>query len=150
MTGNEILQLAAELYASNKPKSEALCRAIIGRAYYAGYHLALSLLTELGLPRTSDHKLPARWLAESGVPQAARAGRMLDDLYQARRRADYELTHPAAVRESRDLRFVKSQVELAADVKALLAACAVEPRKSQVRAGIQAFQLRTTKPPGSP
>ena len=145
MTGNEILQLAAGLYASNQPKSEALCRAIVGRSYYAAYHLALSLLADLGLPRTSDHRLPPLWLTESGVPQARRAGRILEELYQARRRADYELTHAAAVRESRDLQFVKAHIEMAADVKLLLAACALEPARSQVQAGIQAFLQRMGK-----
>jgi hypothetical protein len=85
------------------------------------------------------------WLTESGIAQARRAGRILEDLYQARRRADYELTHPSAVRESRDLQFVKNQIELASDIKLLLAACAVEPAKSQVRAGIEAYRQRISK-----
>lgn len=148
MTGDEILKLAGELFASPKPKSEALCRAIVGRSYYAAYHLALALFAEMGLPRSNDHKIPARWLIESGDPNAKEAGRSMDILYAARRRADYELEHPSAVRESRDLLFVKAQIELASDIKRLLALCATEPVKSRVRAGIQAFHQRTAKPPG--
>jgi hypothetical protein len=148
MTADEILKLAAELFASNRPKSEALCRAIIGRSYYAAYHLALALLAELGLPRTSDHKIPARWLIESGEPSARSAGRFLEDLYAARRRADYELDRQKAVDESRDLHFVKSQIEMATDIKSLLAACALEPARSQVQAGIQSYRQRIGKQPG--
>jgi hypothetical protein len=149
MTGNEILQVAGELFASSKTKSEALCRIIVGRSYYAAYHLTLAFLADLGLPRTSDHKIPARWLTESGVPEARRAGRILDDLYEVRRRADYELVQPDAVRESRDLQFVKAQIEFAADLKLLIATCGAEPVKSQVRAGIEAYRQRMQKLPGS-
>jgi len=146
MTGDEILKLASELFASKGAKSEALCRAIIGRCYYAAYHLSLALFAEMGLPRSSDHKIPSRWLIESGEPNAKSAGRFMEDLYSARRRADYELEHPVAIRESRDLQFVKSQIELATDIKRLLAVCALEPARSQVQAGIQAFRQRTESP----
>ena len=145
MTADEILRLAVELFASSRPKSEALCRAIVGRTYYAAYHLSLALLADLGLPRSNDHKIPARWLIESGEPGARRAGHLLEDLYSARRRADYELDLPRAVAESHDLQFVKSQIEMATDIKSLLAACAVEPARSQVRAGIQSYRQRTGK-----
>ena len=91
MTGDDILRLASELFASSKPKSEALCRAIVGRSYYAAYHLALALFADLGLPRSSDHKAAQRWLIESGHSNAKEAGRQLDSLYGARRRADYDL-----------------------------------------------------------
>ena len=120
MTADEILTLAGELFASNKPKSEALCRTIIGRSYYAAYHMSLSLFSELGLPRTSDHKDASRWLVESGDPNAKKAGRVLEALYAARGRADYLLTDATAVHESRDVDFVKVQVEMAAEVKGLL------------------------------
>lgn len=148
MTGDEILKLAVELFASNRPKSEALCRAIVGRSYYAAYHLSLELLADLGLPRSNDHKIPARWLIESGEPGARRAGHLLEDLYSARRRADYDLGLPRAIAESRDLQFVKSQIEIATDIKSLLAVCAVEPARSLVLAGIQSYRQRIGGQPG--
>jgi hypothetical protein len=141
MNGHDILNLAKKLFASS--------RAIVGRSYYAAYHLSLALFADLGLPRTSDHKIPARWLVESGEPNARAAGRLLEDLYASRRRADYDLEHPTAVRESRDLMFVKAQIEMATDVKSLLARCSVEPTRSQVQSGIRAFIERTTKTRGN-
>ncbi len=143
MTANEILKLAGELFASSKPKSEALCRAIIGRSYYAAYHLSLAFFAELGLPRSSDHKDASRWLIESGDPNAKKAGRALEALYAARRRADYLLTDAKAVRESRDMEFVRVQVEWATEVKCLLGACASEPARSTVKTGILSFRQRT-------
>lgn len=149
MTADEILKLAGELFASSKPKSEALCRNIVGRSYYAAYHLSLALFADLGLPRSSSHKDASRWLIESGDTNGKKAGRALETLYEARRRADYDLTTPAAVEESRDLAFIRAQVEMATEVKGLLAACALEPARSQVRAGILAFHQRTGKTRGS-
>jgi hypothetical protein len=74
------------------------------------------------------------------------AGRFLETLYAARRRADYELQHAQAVHVSRDLKFVKGQIELAYDIKSLLALCAAEPARSQVLAGIQAYRAQAPKP----
>jgi hypothetical protein len=149
MTADEILKLAGELFASSRPKSEALCRNIIGRSYYAAYHMALSLFADLGLPRSSDHKDASRWLIESGDANGKKAGRALETLYAARRQADYDLTTLAAIENSRDLAFVRDQVEMAAEVKGLLALCAVEPARSQVRAAILAFHQRTRGARGS-
>jgi len=123
-----------------------MCRAIVGRSYYAAYHLTLALFAELGLPPSSDHKLPARWLVESGEANAKSAGRFLEDLYAARRRADYDLERPNAIRESRDVLFVKSQIEMATDIKLLLDRCASEPARSQLKAGVLAFIDRQAKP----
>jgi hypothetical protein len=149
MTGDDILKLAGELLARSTSPSEALCRNIVGRAYYAAYHMALQLFADLGLPKLSDHKVPVLWLKASGEPSAKKAGGLLEDLYAVRRRADYELNRQRAVAESRDLQFVKRQVEMAADVKSLLAACAIEPAKSKTFSGIQAYLQRTGRPPGA-
>ena len=140
MTGEDILKLDGELFARNKSPSEALCRAIVGRSYYGAYHLALAFFEELGLPRSSDHKIPSQWLAGSGEPSARKASRLFETLYAARRRADYDLNHPRAIAESRDLAFVKDQIEAATDIKLLLEACRQEPRRSHVRTGIENFR----------
>jgi hypothetical protein len=124
MTGDDILKLAGELFARSNSPGEALCRNIVGRAYYAAYHLALKLFADLGLPKLSDHKVPVLWLKASGEPSAKKAGGLLEDLYEVRRRADYELDRQRAVDESRDFQFVKRQIEMATDIKSLLATCA--------------------------
>lgn len=149
MTADEILKLAGELVASKLPKSEALCRSIVGRSYYAAYQMSLELFADMVLPRSSNHKDASRWLIELGDPNGKKAGKALDTLYEVRRRADYDLKARVAVAESRDLAFIRAQVEMAAEVKGLLALCAVEPARSQVRAAILAFHQRTTRPRGS-
>ena len=121
MTADDIIALAGELFALKRSPSEALCRNIVGRSYYGAYHLTLALLADLGLPKSSDHKTPARWLIGSGEPNARRVGRLLEDLYAARRRADYDLGHRKAIEESRNSQFAKSQVEMASEIKSRLA-----------------------------
>jgi hypothetical protein len=142
MTGDDILKLAGELFARDRSPSEALSRNVIGRSYYGAFHLALALITDLGLPEPSGHKGPVHWLVASGEQNAVKAGRSLDALYEARHRADYKLSVQRAIDESRDLHFVKCQVELANEIKSLLSSCAVEPARSQVLAGITAFRQR--------
>lgn len=147
MSGDDFLKVAGELIApyltGKKAASEALCRTIISRSYYGAYHMAVAYLVSLGLPSTSNHEIPKRWLVASGDPNAKKAGRLLEDLYSARRRADYLLSDPRAVSESRDLNFVKDQIEWARDVKSKLEACSVEPVRSAVKAGIEAYRQRT-------
>jgi hypothetical protein len=147
MTGDDILKLAGELFARERSPSEALCRNVIGRSYYGAFHLALALIADLGLPEPPGHKGPVHWLVGSGEQNAVKAGRSLDALYEARHRADYKLILQRAIEESRDLHFVKTQVELANETKSLLNACAVEPARSQVLAGITAFRQRQAARP---
>src|SRR4051794_27148912 len=109
MTGDDILKLAGELFARDRAPGEVLCRNVIGRAYYGAFHLALAFFADLRLPLPEGHKEPVHWLIGSEEPNAKKAGRLLDDLYEARRHADYKLNLPKAVEESRDLQFVKGQ-----------------------------------------
>jgi hypothetical protein len=145
MTGDDILKLAGDLFARERSPSEALCRNVIGRAYYGAFHVALGFLADLGLPKPVGHGEPAQWLIGSGERNAANAGRILQSLGEARRHADYELTQKRAIDESRDLTFVKNQVESANDVKVLLSACGVEPVRSRVIAGIQQIYQKTAR-----
>jgi hypothetical protein len=149
MTGDDFLKLAGELFARTRSPSEALFRTVVNRAYYGAHHLAVAFLADLGLPKLEDHETPIAWLLESGVENAKRAGRLLRDLYGARRRADYKLDQAKAVQESQDALFVRSQIEMATDIKLLLVSCASGPARLQVQTGIQAFRQRTARPPGS-
>lgn len=146
MTGDDILKLAGELFAKSRTPSEALCRAIIGRAYYSAFHLACDYLRGLGFA-TSGHGVPRLWLQASGEPNAIRAGELLADLYSARYRADYELNKARAVADSRNPEFVKDQIEWASDVKSLLEACNTEPHRSAIKAGIEAYRQRVSPRP---
>lgn len=147
MTGDDILNLAGALYARELSPSEALCRNIVGRSYYGAFHLALKFFENLGLQISADHKLPVHYLIESMEPNAKRAGQLLGALHEARNRADYKLEHPKAIQESRDLQFIKAQVELANEIKSLLNLAAAEPARSAVVAGVQAFLQRRARTP---
>lgn len=148
MTGDDFLQVAAELFApmlaGKRPVNEAWCRTAIGRAYYGAFHLAKAYLDQLGV-RTGTHgKLP-ELLAVSGHADSILAGRYLSELYEARRKADYDLTQARITAECCNLHFVKDQIERASEVKALLDKCRIEPVRSVVKAGIEANQDRVTR-----
>jgi hypothetical protein len=145
MTGDDFIKLAGELYARSASPGEAACRTIVGRAYYGAYHLTLAFLADLGLPLTSDHKMPVRWLIGSGNQVAKKVGRLLEDLYESRRRADYKLDDLRVTREFQELRFVKTHIEMAADVKSLLATAAIEPARSEILAGIESFRRTNSR-----
>jgi uncharacterized protein (UPF0332 family) len=148
MTGDDFLRVAGELFApllaGKRPVDEALCRTVIGRAYYGAFHLAKAYLDQLGV-KTGTHGKPASFLAVSGEAHSLLAGRHLSELYEARRRADYSLSQARVTAECCNLHFVKDQIEKAIEVKALLDKCLVEPVRSQVKAGIEANQARVRR-----
>jgi len=150
MTGDDFLKLAGLLFAPyqtrEKSASEALARTIINRSYYGAHHLAVAFLTSLGFP-TSRHGTPNDLLVDSGHPEAKKAGRLLADLYEARQRADYRLNDPKAIREASEANYVEDQVESAKKVKSILEQCDLEPTRSAVKAGIEAYRQRTGNSP---
>ena len=149
MTGDDFLRVASELLApyltDRKVADEALFRTIISRAYYGACHVAIAYLANLGLPSSSDHGLAKRWLVEAGEPSAKRAGRLLEDLYSARQRADYRLSDPKAIGNAQSVEFVKDQIEQALDLKLLLDKCSVEPARSAVKDGIEQYRKRSAR-----
>jgi hypothetical protein len=108
--------------------------------------LTLEYLGALGQPKTNDHKTPVRLLMVANEVSAKKAARLLDDLYAARRRADYDLIGLKAIAESRDLKFIKAQVEMATEVKSLLDSCAAEPARTTIKTAIEAFRRSQTRP----
>jgi len=149
MTGDDFLKVASELVApfltGKQVAKEALFRTIISRSYYGAYHLAIAYLASLGLPSSSDHGLAKRWLVEAGEPNARRAGRLLEDLYSARQRADYRLGDPKAISNAQSVEFVRDQIEQASYLKSLLEKCSVEPARSAVKDGIERFRKRSAR-----
>lgn len=139
MTGDAFLQLAVELFTRNRVRSEALCRTIVSRAYYAAYHLARAYTVELGFPETDKHRFLSDALSASGEPNVKVAGDLLRVLLRARGRADYELTKPNVVTQVQDADYLKDIIERAETVKNLLAKASTEPAKAQAKSGIAAF-----------
>jgi uncharacterized protein (UPF0332 family) len=91
MTGRDFLAVAIRLTAG---REDGDWRSAVSRAYYAVFHTARSLLTELGfsVPREDRaHKYLSFRLMNATVGQTARAGNDLDNLRTERNRADYDL-----------------------------------------------------------
>ena len=86
-----------DLFTKNRALSEALCRTIVSRAYYAAYHLARAYTVELGFPETDKHRFLSDALSASGEPSVKQAGDLLRVLLRARGRADYELAKPNVI-----------------------------------------------------
>lgn len=96
MTPRDLLDLADELSTDDR---EAAWRAAAHCAYYAAFHAARDLLTQVGFGvPDADRAHGYLWLRlqNSGQPDVVQAGRLLNDARNARNHADYDLTraHP--------------------------------------------------------
>ena len=91
MTGRDFLAVARQCAAMT---SEPWWRTAVGRAYYAAFHEARELLTDLGFtvpPDERAHKYLIYRLSNCGTPAIEQAGRSLDALRDLRNLADYDL-----------------------------------------------------------
>ena len=90
MDFREYLDLARTLQSGPR---EADWRSAVSRAYYAAFHVAAELLTELGFRVPQGERAHGYlWLRLSncGDANVVIAGRNLQDLRQQRNRADYD------------------------------------------------------------
>ena len=131
----EFIALAGTL--SVQPE-KARIRTSISRAYYGAFHLVTEFLTGIGYSPGKDHDLHKPLLASKN-PLAMDAGRILADLYEDRRRADYRLADSDIEEQRRAMRCV----ELARRLESLLLLCTVEPARAEIKAGIVAYQEQT-------
>jgi uncharacterized protein (UPF0332 family) len=91
MTPRELLDLADELSTDDR---EAAWRTAAHCAYYAAFHVARSLLSQLGfVVPDADRAHGYLWLRfqNSGHPDVAKAGRDLSEARTVRNGADYDL-----------------------------------------------------------
>ena len=139
MTGDEFLKLAVELFTKNRAPSEALCRTIVSRAYYAAFHLARAYTVQLGFPETDKHRFLSDALSASGEPSVTRAGDLLQYLATARGRADYDLAKPNVIKQVQNGDYLKGIIESADNVKELLIKANSDQAKAQAKTGISAF-----------
>lgn len=80
--------------------SEARCRTVIGRAYYAAYHALLQAAATAGYRYATENNRPPgshenliHWCrSQKTAPALKMAGRILADIKTWRVRADYMLT----------------------------------------------------------
>jgi uncharacterized protein (UPF0332 family) len=134
MNGRDFLPVARQLAAGT---TEAEWRTAISRAYYACFHVARRLLTDLGftVPRAdrAHHYLAFR-LSNSGEPAVEQAGRDLETLRRVRDRADYDET-PAVPQPQ-----AGAGVQLAEGIIQALDAARPELTRTQVRDAIKVYE----------
>lgn len=137
MTPDDFISVAGRL-AATANSEEAVYRTAVSRAYYGAFHLAASLLKDLGFsaPRTANvHVFVQHCLNGSGQSSACIAASLLGDLHAARIRADYQLdrttvgTHAVAM----------LCVEMAHEIRTALLECWETPTREHVRTGIAAY-----------
>ena len=143
----DFISLAGRL-AATADADEAAYRTAVSRAYYGVFHLAASLLAELGFsaPRTANvHVFVQHHLNGSGHPSACTAASLLSDLHAARNRADYQLGHYKAGTQA----VAKLSVETAHEIRSALLGCSQPPTREQIRTGIAAYvqQITGTRKP---
>ena len=100
--------------------TEAAWRSAVSRAYYAAFHVARQLLSDLGftVPRADRaHQYLVFRLSNCGDPAVAQAGQNLETLRRLRNRADYDelpaFTQPQAVAAARLAEQVVDRLDVA-------------------------------------
>jgi len=134
MRPDDFLVQAGRLAAQSR-NDAADARTAISRAYYGAYHLVREFLIGLNFAVGKDHDLHKPLLATrhaSGI----KAARFLSQLYESRRRADYELTNAECERQE----VAQVSVEYADRLKALLLQMQAEPLRSEIVAGLEAYK----------
>ena len=135
MTGRDFLTLASCLVAG---ADEASWRTAVSRAYYAAFHVARQLMNDLGFTVPyADRAHGYLWLRlqNSGEPSVVQAGADLKDLRGLRNKADYDLSF--SLRSP----FARTQYSTAESIILALEAAAVEPIRSQIVAGMRAYEV---------
>ena len=141
-SGDDFIAIAGRLVAApnqlgGTSVNPAAFRTAISRAYYGAYHLTLEFLKALGIEAGKEHNLHHD-LCNCGNRDAEQAGKLLDDLYSRRRRADYELDRA----DVEELRYAQYTVEMAHRFRSYLNECKKEPARTTICAGIHAHRSR--------
>lgn len=107
MQQREFIEVGAGLNAANFSTGPARYRSAVCRAYYGAYHEALLFAASLGRGPSGDRHggLPSVFfsLADERSDERFRTlGRLLDSLYNNRRRADYYFDAKTSLRFNTD------------------------------------------------
>jgi uncharacterized protein (UPF0332 family) len=139
MNGDAFFLLASQWVSPDKSSvSEPLCRSAVSRAYYGVFHIARSLLNQMGFmfKNENEHDRIPQDLMNCGDDDAFEAGRLLGDLRSERNSADYDIEDP----QYGKLEYARMQVATALDIKGILSALSREPKREAVRKGIKAYR----------
>ena len=113
MQGQEFISVARALL--NRLDDPAFVRSAISRAYYGAFHYAKHALRRFDCPHTAaNHKHPDKWQALSNAPvhKVKEAGQKLSDLYEQRRKADYDMGNGAVQRGRNGLEALANAEEI--------------------------------------
>jgi uncharacterized protein (UPF0332 family) len=134
MNWREFVQLATRLATAT---TEAEWRTAVSRAYYAAFHVARQLFSDLqfAVPRADRaHQYLVFRLSNSGESVVEQAGRDLETLRRLRNRADYDetpaVTQPQAV----------AAAQIAEAIIQALDASRQEPARTRMRDAMIAYE----------
>jgi uncharacterized protein (UPF0332 family) len=134
MNGRDFLPLATQLARGT---TEAEWRSAVSRAYYACFHVARRLLSDLRftVPRADRaHQYLVFRLSNSGEAPVEQAGRDLETLRRLRNRADYDETPILPQSQA------AAGVRLAEHVIQGLDAARVEPVRTQITDTMKVYE----------
>jgi uncharacterized protein (UPF0332 family) len=134
MNEREFLALAFALAAG---PTEGHWRTAVSRAYYAAFHTARRLLSQLGFHvPTGDRAHAYLWmrLQNCGESTVITAGTKLNSLRSARNVADYDLPRPSSSADA--LQWAKS----AESVMQTLSGAISGPTRSQITAAMRVYE----------
>lgn len=139
MTGDQFIVVAGKIAATNA--DPASCRTAIGRAYYGAFHLAASLLKDIGIeaPKNANtHAFVRHRLSNSAHEDAELIGSLLYDLYADRIAADYDLNDEVV----ETIENARSSVERATRIQSEIVKCSTSEPKAAIKAGIEEYEKK--------
>ncbi len=141
MNAGEFIAFAGALAVTVKP-TVAGSRSAVSRACYGAFLYAREWVEDdLGIKCSaggSEHAYLQRLLIHCGVPEAVEIGKLLQNLQESRKEADYDLKcpnqdSPAAARNG---------VERAQEILSRLGACQRSPLRDQIQAGMLDYKRK--------
>jgi len=141
MNPDEFLKLANRL-ALSRSSGPAEFRSAVSRAYYAVYHIAERILNDQMQFHCrsggNEHQWVQRHYANCTTADARDAGRIIQNMHDARKDADYELADSQIENQAAAL----MSLERAEEIKKLLASCVTDANFSAVKAEMQRYRIK--------
>jgi uncharacterized protein (UPF0332 family) len=139
MQGEDFLDIANRLL---KIPNEAAYRTVANRAYYGVFHSINAFLAELGFKISDGPQVHGQLLARinnCGVPELKNIYNTLYDLYNRRRKADYDLNSPRFRAQASVALNLASAGQIIATIKRCKESQAL---CAQIRTGIREYERK--------
>lgn len=140
MDANDFLVMAGRLTLA-QGSGPADYRTAISRAYYAVHHLARRVLIEqmkFVCHDDNEHRWVQRHFYNCQIPQVRDVGRLLGNLHEARKNADYDLDD-LNIETMVQARF---QLERATEIKSRLQYCTDAANLESIKAEMMDYRAR--------